>query len=239
MGFSNMVKGDWYFKIGCTTDLTVGICSGTEVHTNLSYRRQINDEHGWHRSIIVRNSAMDFMVVGNKLKQGLTWRDCLESHPELGGVRPQWSFCSPGDEGALLTDGRGCCAGILHGSVQGYATPLSGNDDYLRAGLVTTMGTIRKSIASKMEVEVGDVGHKNGVFGDDQNCQNCQNCIDLSITTVCLDNLIQLRQSNPYCFFSPNRPASLPWTQIDPEIKEVFRFDAFLLQHRICSYCGF
>lgn len=157
MGFSNMVKGDSYFKTGRTTDITVGICNGTEVHTNLSYTRQINDEHGRHRSIIVRKSAMDYMVIGNRLKQGVTWRDCFESHPELGGVRPQWSFCPSGDDGALLIDGKGCCAGILHRSVQGYATPLSGNDDYVRAGLVTTMGTIRKSIASKMELEAGDV----------------------------------------------------------------------------------
>ena len=42
------------------------------------------------------------------------------------------------------------------GSVQGFAAPLAG-DDYVRAGLVTSMSSIRESIASKMGVEANDV----------------------------------------------------------------------------------
>ena len=42
------------------------------------------------------------------------------------------------------------------GSDQGYITPLAG-DDYVRAGLVTSMSSIRESIASKMGVEANDV----------------------------------------------------------------------------------
>ena len=142
-GFSDMVKGKWYFKLGRTSDISTGICNGTEVHTNISHTRQCYDEQGRPKGIVFCKTSVDYMILNGVLREGAEESD---KH----GVPFHQDFCTGGDSGSLIIDTQGCCAGLLYGSLHGSTSDLNQwSTDYQRAGTVTTMSSVRHSIETK------------------------------------------------------------------------------------------
>lgn len=133
-GFTDVQRGQWYFKIGRTSGITTGICNGVENNSNISHYRQVYDEFGRPLNVVYCKRSSDWVI--------------LNCDPL--GAAAQREFCKPGDSGSLIIDSNGYCAGILFGSLRGFAGPLNKwGTDYADCGTVTTMSTVQKSIAKK------------------------------------------------------------------------------------------
>ena len=142
-GFSDMVKGQWYFKVGRTSEITTGICNGTEANTNISHIRQVYDEQGSPREAMFCKTSADYVVLNALLREDQVGFDSFEA-------AQQEDFSRKGDSGALVIDAEGFCAGVLFGGLSGYANDINKwSANYKDAGLVTTMSSVRHSIESK------------------------------------------------------------------------------------------
>ena len=131
--FSSIEKGKWYFKIGRTTRLTVGICHGTEQIINQLGNTFIDDQE----ADIVPVFTKELVIISYDPKPG----------PQV--KYNQKTFCSMGDSGSFIIDSSGRVAGMLHGYIHGAVG--EGNADTVHmnnAGLVTCMTNILPSIAT-------------------------------------------------------------------------------------------
>lgn len=137
--FGEVRKGHWYFKVGRTTDVTTGICHGTEVYCNLigiKHRARYDETN--MRPTLVRVDYTEELVIMNRLSGQ--------------AVHEQSDFCQSGDSGAWLIDANHCVAGLLFGSMTGLCGPPNKDQPtsgaYVNAGLVTSMAEVQKSIAA-------------------------------------------------------------------------------------------
>lgn len=142
-GFSDIVKGGWYFKVGRTSEITTGICNGTEATVKIEEERQDYDQHG-QPTRYVHHDTSDNLIILNS---------------PLNGDGRQWEFCRGGDSGSLIIDTYGNCAGIMFGNITGFATKEnSWRQDYVMAGQVTTMSAVLDSIRTKAALRRRVVG---------------------------------------------------------------------------------
>ncbi len=138
-GFSEVRKGHWYFKVGRTTDVTTGICHGTEVYCNLiGIKHRTRYDETKMRPTLERVDYTEELVIMNR-QSGQA-------------VHEQSDFCQSGDSGAWLIDVNHCVAGLLFGSMTGLCGPPNKDQPrtgtYVNAGLVTSMTEVQKSIAA-------------------------------------------------------------------------------------------
>lgn len=104
-GFSELKMGEWYFKIGRTTDMTAGICHGTKMILRTSGTKELSgvrtrdDKSGNPHKL---SNPVDFIseYLIMSVRAGVT----LMQHEE---------FCQPGDADALVLDANGDVAGLL------------------------------------------------------------------------------------------------------------------------------
>lgn len=110
IGFGPLIKGNWYFKRGRTTDLTAGICHGTEAYISLGGdRRKYNNS--WEKG---RYEAVGYTEETIILSAG------LEVSPGREDLK---NFSEPGDSGSLIIDHHGQVVGQLFGVVHGCCEP--------------------------------------------------------------------------------------------------------------------
>lgn len=137
-GFGKIEKGQWYFKVGRTTDITTGVCHGTEAYVKMpdvSHRTQYDDN-----GIAAEAKEVDFTEEYIILNSKSAFAD------------EQKDFCQPEDSGALIIDVEKRVAGLLFGSLSGECGPtdpgLVITGCYYNAGMVTSMPDILSSIAA-------------------------------------------------------------------------------------------
>ncbi len=137
-GFSEITKGHWYCKVGHTTDITTGICHGTEVYCNIIDvgQRTSYDEETLQPTLQKATYTEELVILNSKCGQS---------------VYIQEDFCQPGDSGAWIIDTDQCIAGVLFGSITGQCGPanlaLPRTGFYINAGMITSMPQVLKSIA--------------------------------------------------------------------------------------------
>ena len=125
--FNVMEKGEWYMKVGRSTNITAGVCNGTVAD-------------------VVRTSTPHYDEKGKELKMAQT---TVKEYVVLSyDVRSkvQDTFCLRGDSGSFVINDRGHVSGLLHGDLAGYCGPPNYN---CNAGLVACMLDIRPSIEER------------------------------------------------------------------------------------------
>ena len=116
---------------------------GTESHVNLALNRQIYSANGVPQGVVKGGYTTEYVLLGTALHDG----------------RAQVDFCMPGDSGSLIFDSAGNCAGLMFGMLNGATSELNHwRQQYNRAGLVTTMSTVRESIRTKARLVRNVVG---------------------------------------------------------------------------------
>ena len=111
-GLGNIKKGEWYFKKGRTTGITVGTCHGTEVFVKLASHRSKYDAQGSRGEYRYHTYSRELVIIpSNK-------RDLI-----YGDIRRPRPFVEDGDSGSLIIDRRGYVAGLLFGSITGLCGP--------------------------------------------------------------------------------------------------------------------
>lgn len=137
--FGEVRKGHWYFKVGRTTNVTTGICHGTEVYCNLigiKHRTRYDETN--MGPTLVRVDYTEELVIMNRLSGQ--------------AVHEQSDFCQSGDSGAWLIDANHCVAGLLFGSMTCLCGPPNKyqprSGTYVNAGLVTSIAEVQESIAA-------------------------------------------------------------------------------------------
>ena len=143
-GYGPLIKGNWYFKIGRTTDLTSGICHGTEAYISLGGIRS-----GYYSTW--KRGAFEDVVY--------TEESIIISAPEkvTGGRIETQDFCASGDSGSLIIDADGQVVAQLFGSLHGCCerpkpnNPLDKGEDkgvtyYSQTGMVTPIDRILEAV---------------------------------------------------------------------------------------------
>lgn len=143
-GVGQLHKGQWYFKIGRSTDITAGICHGTEAYVQLKSKRSHYDTSWVKGDYEDPKYTEEYVILSGALgKKG------QETTP----------FCKAGDSGALIIDGVGQVVAQLFGYVHGYCELPpekigteerkginAGNFYGAEAGLVTPIGKIIEAV---------------------------------------------------------------------------------------------
>ena len=131
-GFGAMVKNQWYFKTGRTSNLTSGMCNGTKMDVNLAGVRTCYDSKGHPQKTVYTEYTTDWVIVNG----------------DIDRFRKQMEFSMSGDSGSLIIDVDGNCAGLLFGSIHGHV----GNTSYIHTGLVTDISSVMRSIKTKTRI---------------------------------------------------------------------------------------
>ncbi|WEW60053.1 hypothetical protein PRK78_005537 [Emydomyces testavorans] len=135
-GFGRIEKGQWYFKVGRTTDITYGVCNGVAADCCWPDSDQERyDSIGKGVAPPPRNETKELVIISKKLN--------TPSHT-------QESFCRPGDSGSWVIDANGKLCGLLFGEMRGWCGP--GDDTgavYVGSGLVTCMSVVSESVKQK------------------------------------------------------------------------------------------
>lgn len=137
--FSEVKKRHWYLKVGRTTNVTTGICHGTEVYCNIigAKHRTRYDETNMQPTLVEVDYTEELVILNREVGE---WID------------EQSDFCQPEDSGSWLIDSNQEVAGLLFGSITSLCGPLNKNrptsGPYVNAGLVTSMAEVQKSIAA-------------------------------------------------------------------------------------------
>ncbi|KAL9020922.1 MAG: hypothetical protein Q9185_001885 [Variospora sp. 1 TL-2023] len=130
--FDSLVKGNWYFKKGRSTDLSCGLCHGTEVVVNWTSTR----------SILQSNSELGPPQENKVCKVAII----INGKSNEPSAR-QRSFSKKGDSGSLVFDSFGAVCGLLFGS---YSHDVSEVADWkgniVEAGCVVSMEDVRQWI---------------------------------------------------------------------------------------------
>ncbi|MCJ1265692.1 hypothetical protein MMC22_005572 [Lobaria immixta] len=139
--FSELEKGQWYFKVGRTTAITAGLCHGTKMILRtlgtgyLTGVRTKYDNTG-KRSRLAKpvEFVEEYIILNSRLGMG---------------VEKQQDFCQAGDAGALVIDSRGFVAGLMYANYSSQTGPLNDEGWYVAAGLAMTMPDVQESIGLK------------------------------------------------------------------------------------------
>ena len=146
-GIGPLLKGNWYFKIGRTTDITTGICHGTEAYVNLrGGMRTKYDTLGRKGAYEDAGFTTEYVILSSQTKA-----DEGGAHP-FSDTHP---FSDSGDAGSFIIDHNGEVVAKLFGFIKGMCGPLDYDvkkgrlfDTYYASstGLVTPMDRIAKDI---------------------------------------------------------------------------------------------
>ena len=129
--YTEVIQGNWYFKIGSTTGLTSGIFNGVQLTVNMTHGTCDNARS--FKSPHHRTSSAYIILNGSLMRDD----------------EGQQDSCQRGDSGSLLVNSSGHCAGVAYGTVQNYTSPLNmswSNGSHVGIGMVTSMGPILKSV---------------------------------------------------------------------------------------------
>ncbi|KAL9011236.1 MAG: hypothetical protein Q9173_003902 [Seirophora scorigena] len=130
--FGSLVKGDWYFKKGRTTDITCGLCHGTEVVVNSTNMR----------SIFQPNCELATPRDGDVCKVAII----LNAKPNEPSAR-QRSFSAPGDSGSLVFNSFREVCGLLFGSYSHGVDELdTWKGSIVEAGCVMSIENVQRCI---------------------------------------------------------------------------------------------
>jgi hypothetical protein len=132
--FAGIEKGEWYFKIGRTTNITTGLCHGTEVE--VSCQGQIRWDPQGNQVIMGTKSTSELVIMGRS-------RPGYDGNKDL--MVPE-TFSKGGDTGSFVFNCNGEVAGLLYGRFSGFVGPETG---CMNAGLVTSMDIVLASIKEK------------------------------------------------------------------------------------------
>ncbi|KAL9123616.1 MAG: hypothetical protein Q9217_006968 [Psora testacea] len=126
IGTGDLIKGQWYFKVGRTTGVTTGICHGTEAYVQLEEEGHWTryDEGGQKVSYEKLTYTQEQVILNAK----------SDDNP---ADTQQGDFMKVGDSGSLLIDVKGAVVGLLFGQIRGYVGPSKHYSS--NAGLVCTM----------------------------------------------------------------------------------------------------
>ncbi len=157
-GIGRLIKGKWYFKIGRTTDITTGICHGTEAYVNLGGMRTKYDNLGRREEYEDVGFTTEYVILGSQTKAD-------------EGAHP---FSDSGDSGSFVIDHNGQVVAKLFGFIKGHCGP-SPSVDYdakrggnigtyyaSTTGLVTPMGRIVKNIELMTAPKNPTTGQRTG-----------------------------------------------------------------------------
>lgn len=138
--FGEIKKNGWYFKQGRTSNVTAGICNGTEAEINRSGQGIRYDEEG--KAYTLREKSTRELIILSYDK------DHQESEIQV-------PFSKPGDSGSFVINELGMVCGLLYGEHTG----LCGNRYDHGAGLVMSMTDVCSSVALKTTVQ-DDIGNR-------------------------------------------------------------------------------
>lgn len=141
-GFSQLERGQWYFKVGRTTGITTGICHGTKIILNTS---------GTHELTSVRTKYDGSGKCPGPTKPAGFSEEYLILNSKHGThAAEQNGFCQTGDSGSLIINGRGEVAGLLFAMYSSQTGALNQQEGwYHGAGIATTMPDVLESIAMR------------------------------------------------------------------------------------------
>lgn len=137
-GFSELEKGQWYFKVGRTTAITAGLCHGTKMILGTGYLTGVRTKYDntGKRSRLAKPVVFveEYIILNSRLGMG---------------VEKQQDFCQAGDAGGLVIDSRGFVAGLMYANYSSQTGPLNDEGWYVAAGLAMTMPDVQASIGLK------------------------------------------------------------------------------------------
>lgn len=119
--FGELVEGEWYCKVGKTTDMTAGFCNGVKFSCNWTGKE--------------RNP---FDLGGNPIHVDPDVTEEFVFEHSADGV-----FCMPGDSGSAIIDRFGRICGVVYGATKRYSGPDSISRVGLFAGLGMPIGDMR------------------------------------------------------------------------------------------------
>jgi hypothetical protein len=141
-GIGPLVKGDWYFKTGRTTDITTGICHGTEAYVNMGGIRSKYDTLGRRGEYEDVGFTTEYVILSSQTKGN------EEAHP----------FSDSGDSGSFIIDHNGQVVAKLFGFIKGHCGPSpSTNYDVKRRGNNGTYYASTTGLVTPMDRIVEDV----------------------------------------------------------------------------------
>ena len=106
----SIVKGEWYYKKGRTTGITVGTCHGTEAYVRMTGHRTKYLANGTKDSFKVYPYSSELMIITPKSRKA-----------EEAQSR---AFSQPGDSGAMVIGRNGRVDGLNFGFVCGLCGPV-------------------------------------------------------------------------------------------------------------------
>ena len=141
-GIGPLVKGNWYFKIGRTTDITTGICHGTEAYVNMGGTRSKYDTVGRRGEYEDVGFTTEYVILGSQTKGDEA------AHP----------FSDSGDLGSFIIDHNGQVVAQLFGFMKGHCGPSPTIDyDVKRRGNIGTYYASTTGLVTPMDRIVEDI----------------------------------------------------------------------------------
>lgn len=131
-GFGEIDKGRWYFKIGRSTGLTIGVCNGTGAEVQRAER--VRWDEGGNKVLLDCTTTRELVILGKS-------NDASKGNAQ--------SFSEAGDSGSFIFDQAGQVAGLMYGQLTEYLGPQDRNRLYVNAGLVPSMIENIASIKAK------------------------------------------------------------------------------------------
>lgn len=119
-GFSELIKDQWYFKVGRTTAITTGICHGAKVILRtpgtgeiIIDRTQYGKTGRSHKLSEPVGYVEEHIILNSSSGEGFHMQQIQRQKrlDEIGIFSED--FCQPGDSGALIIDSQGCAAELL------------------------------------------------------------------------------------------------------------------------------
>ena len=164
--FSNIRPGEWYFKVGRTTDLTSGICNGVEAWTRPAKQHTLFNAKGGLEAVrktgrklktemgeLEKEHTIERLVYGENGKpvemegeEGLYYASewvIVNGSVDPLSVQTQENFCASGDSGSLIIDILGRVAGLLWGDLRGFCGAATRMQPYIGAGMVTDIDDVK------------------------------------------------------------------------------------------------
>jgi hypothetical protein len=132
--FGELVKGEYYFKVGRTTGLTTGICNGVKTHCHWDDDERVRYDERGNQVDMAPDITEEYILVRQSLGQGVLEQD---------------AFCKPGDSGSFIIDRFGRICGLLYGAAKAFNGPPGREEFYFYAGLAMTIPDVLKTISIK------------------------------------------------------------------------------------------
>lgn len=139
-GFGVLEKGNWYFKRGRSTGITVGMCNGTELVLFKNEDRERYTVNGTMHNVH-SNPTYEYVLMSfPKTRENI---DAIHT--------PQEPFAESGDSGSFVIDRAGNICGLLYGSLGFHHEERNGG-----SGLVTSINDVIASIREKTAIITKD-----------------------------------------------------------------------------------